>query len=449
MPTSPPATLPLWSRLRLRLLQLDDAMFEHARPSQPTLVAISLIGSLCMLLYYPIWKYALPQPYESLPLRIAGCVVLLPLSMQRWWPRHLRALLPAYWHATVTFVLPFFAGYMLLRNGGSTAWLLIHLASIYLTMMMFDVAGFLAIFAVGSTLAWLAWMLGPHVPMPADRMLLYLPLLAMAVALGPLASLSQKHADQTRIQALTRASNNIAHELRTPLGALHIAGQAFRRYLPDLLVSHRLAQEAGLPVAELRPAHLEALERGMDTIEHEVGHAHTVIDMLLMAARPLDPQQFRPLHARAVLREAVLRYPYASRGEQERVHLQGEDDFIVLGSEPLLTHVIFNLLRNALFHTGRAGKGEIDIRLEYTANRGLIRVRDTGPGIPPDVLPRIFNRFYSYSEDRGGVAGLGIGLAFSREAVERMGGTISCRSRWGEYTQFLISFPARGTDERA
>ena len=92
MPTSPPATLPLWSRLRLRLLQLDDAMFEHARPSQPTLVAISLIGSLCMLLYYPIWKYALPQPYESLPLRIAGCVVLLPLSMQRWWPRHLRAV---------------------------------------------------------------------------------------------------------------------------------------------------------------------------------------------------------------------------------------------------------------------------------------------------------------------------------------------------------------------
>ena len=150
-----------------------------------------------------------------------------------------------------------------------------------------------------------------------------------------------------------------------------------------------------------------------------------------------------------MLREAWLRYPYASRGEQERVHLHGEVDFIVLGSEPLLTHVIFNLLRNALFHTGRAGKGEIDIHLEYAASRGLIRVRDTGPGIPPDVLPRIFNRFYSYSEDRGGVAGLGIGLAFSREAVERMGGTISCRSRWGEYTQFLISFPARGTDERA
>ncbi|MGA0585696.1 sensor histidine kinase [Dyella sp. KRB-257] len=446
---TPPATPTLWSWLRQRLLQLDDAMFEHARPSQPALATMSLIGSLCMLAYYPIWKYALPQPFESLPLRIAGCLVLLPLSAQRWWPRKLRALLPAYWHAAVTFVLPFFAGYMLLRNGGSTAWLLIHLASIYLTLMMFDVGSFLLIFAIGSALAWLAWMIGPHAAMPVERIVLYLPLLAMAMALGPLASLSQKHADQTRIQALTRASNNIAHELRTPLGALQIAGQAFRRYLPDLLASHRLAREAGLPVVELRPAQLEALERGMNSIEHEVGHAHTVIDMLLMAARPLDPQLFRPLRARAVLHEAVARYPYASRGEQERVHLRDGIDFTLLGSEPLLTHVIFNLLRNALFHTGRAGKGTIDIRIGRAGNQGVIRVRDTGPGIPPDVLPRIFNRFYSYSEDRGGMTGLGIGLAFSREAVERMGGSITCRSRWGEYTEFLISFPARDTNERA
>ncbi|MEW5834066.1 MAG: HAMP domain-containing sensor histidine kinase [Pseudomonadota bacterium] len=439
----------LWIRLRQGLMRLDDTLFEHTRPSQPSLAAMGLIGALCMLAYYPVWKYALPQPYENLPLRIAGCIMLLPLAMQRWWPRRLRALLPAYWHLAVTFVLPFFAGYMLLRNAGSTPWLLIHLASMYLTMMMFDVIAFAAIFVAGSLLAWLAWSLGPHDPMPIQQLQLYLPLLAMALALGPLASLSQKHADKTRIQALTRASNNIAHELRTPLGSLHIAGQAFRRYLPDLLVSHRLAKEAGLPVAELREAHLEALERGMDTIEHEVAHAHTVIDMLLMAARPLDRQQLVPLRVRSLLQDAIARYPYAARVEQERVHLQEGEDFVLLGSEPLLTHVIFNLLRNALYHTGRAGKGEIDIQVERDGGWGRIRVRDTGPGIPPDVLPRIFNRFYSYSEDRGGVAGLGIGLAFCREAVERMDGTITCRSRWGEFTEFLLSFPARDTNARA
>ncbi|HET6430976.1 HAMP domain-containing sensor histidine kinase [Dyella sp.] len=445
-----PSSRPLFrQRLRQKLQRLDDAMFKHASPSQPTLVAMSAIGAACMLLYYPVWKYALPQPYESLALRLAGCAVLLPLALLHWWPRRLRALLPAYWYGVVTFVLPFFAGYMLLRNGGSTPWLLIHLASIYLTMMMFDLTSFLGIFALGSVLAWIAWLVGPHAAMPVAPLLLYLPLLAMALALGPLASLSQKHADLARIQALTRASNNIAHELRTPLGSLQIAGQAFRRYLPDLVAGHRLAQDAGLPVVALRGAHLEALERGMDTIEHEVAHAHTVIDMLLMAARPLDPQQLDRLQARALVRTALERYPYASRAEQERVHLRGEDDFPLLGSETLLMHVIFNLLRNALFHTGRAGKGEIDVQVERGQGSGRIVVRDTGPGIPPDVLPRIFNRFYSYSEDGAGVAGLGIGLAFSREAVERMGGDIQCRSRWGAFTEFVISFPSRETDARA
>jgi two-component system CAI-1 autoinducer sensor kinase/phosphatase CqsS len=191
----------------------------------------------------------------------------------------------------------------------------------------------------------------------------------------------------------------------------------------------------------LRSPHLQALQRGVGVIEHEVNHANTVIDMLLMAARPMGTLQLEPLHARACVERALARYPYASRAERERVQLvPGPVDFVVKGSEPLLTHVLFNLLRNALFHTGRAGKGEIRVSLHSDAGVHGIRVYDTGPGIPPDVLPRIFNRFYSYSEGDSGT-GLGIGLAFSQSAVERMGGRIGCRSRWGEYTEFLVTFP--------
>jgi two-component system CAI-1 autoinducer sensor kinase/phosphatase CqsS len=109
-------------------------------------------------------------------------------------------------------------------------------------------------------------------------------------------------------------------------------------------------------------------------------------------------------------------------------------------------HVIFNLLRNALFHTGRAGKGEIYLSIENVQQEHRIRVRDTGPGIPPDVLPRIFNRFFSFSGNDRSNAGLGIGLAFTRAAVENMGGQIRCHSQWGEFTEFVLSFPA---DEEA
>jgi len=430
-----------WSQLRQLRRRVDNAMFTRARYSQPMMPVMCLLGGLFMPLYWFIWTYVLPQPYSNLGLHLVGCVVLLPLSAQRWWPRRCKPWLPVYWYAAITFVLPFFFGYLTLRNGGSTGWMAAHLFSIFITMMLFDLASFVLIFSLGTGLAALAFQFGAHQAWPLHAMLQYAPVLGLTLILGPLASLSQKFGDQAKVKALIGASNNIAHELRTPLGSVQLAGRAIGRYLPNLLESHRLAEQAGLPVAALRSPHLQALQRGIDVIEHEVNHAHTVIDMLLLAARPMGTLQMEPLHARACVEQALARFPYASRAERERVQLApASADFVVLGSQTLLTHVLFNLLRNALFHTGRAGKGEIQVGLESDGGEHCIRVRDTGPGIPPDVLPRIFNRFFSYSEgDRG--LGLGIGLAFSQSAVERMGGRIGCRSRWGEYTEFCVAFP--------
>lgn len=431
-----------WAGVRRVRRRLDNAMFTRARYSQPMMPVMCLLGSIFMPLYWFIWTYLLPQPYHNLWLHLAGCAVLLPLALQRWWPRRCRPWLPAYWYAVITYVLPFFFGYLMLRNGGSIGWMAAHLFSIFTTMMLFDLASFALIFSLGTALAVLAFQLGPHASWPLHAMLQYAPVLALTLVLGPLASLSQKFGDQAKVKALIGASNNIAHELRTPLASVQLAGRAIDRHLPNLLEAHRMAEQAGLSVAPLRSPHLQALQRAVTVIEHEVIHANTVIDMLLMAAKPMGSLQLEPLRARTCVEQALSRYPYASREERERVRLLPESgDFTLLGSETLLTHVLFNLLRNALFHTGRAGKGEIHVRLVTDASGHCIRVRDTGPGIPPDVLPRIFNRFYSYSEG-GADTGLGIGLAFSQSAVERMGGRISCRSRWGEYTEFFVTFPS-------
>ncbi len=432
------------SRWRQALRRLDNAMFMRSRYSQPMMPVLCLIGSVFAPLYYLIWTRWLPQPYENPALHVISMLLLLPLAAQRWWSPRFRPLLPALWYLTITYVLPFFFGYLALRNGLTLMWATAHMFALFTTMMLFDLASFAAIVGVGSLAAVVAFQFGPHEGWPLHAIAQYAPVLLLSVVLGPLASLSQKFADAARVNALTAASNNIAHELRTPLGSMQIAGRALRRFLPGLLESHRLAQQAGLPVMELRTTHLEALKRGIDVIEHEVAHANTVIDMLLLAARPMGQPQFEKVDARTCVEDALDRYPYASRGERERVHLhESGGDFLLLGSRTLLMHVIFNLVRNALLHTGRAGKGSIEVRLLSTSREHQIRVRDTGPGIRPDVLPRIFNRFYSHSDRAEGVPGLGIGLAFSQDAVERMGGQIHCHSAWGVYTEFVLSFPVR------
>ncbi|UPG93220.1 sensor histidine kinase [Luteibacter aegosomatissinici] len=441
-PRQPFLKLQLWLLLRA-LARFETTMWLRTRYSQPKMVAIGVVGSFSLAVYYPIWAYLFPQPYENLPMRLACSATFIPLALLPWWPRRLRAYLPTYWYFAMTVAMPFFVGYMTLRNA-TPPWLMTHMACVMLLMMLFDIVSFLLVFTTGSLLAGLAFALSPGAELHGQTMLEYIPLLLFGIVGGATCTVSSNMAEQSRIDALTATSNNIAHELRTPLGSLRIAARAVARYMPDLIRSHRLAESEGLAVPEMRTQNLHALERSIGVMEREVTYANTIIDMLLLSARPIGEVPLSLLGARDCVEQALRRFPYGSRAERERITLSPTGDFPLLGEETLVVHILFNLLRNALFHTDRAGKGEIKVYIEAGENGNHVRVHDTGPGIPPDVLPRIFNRFYSYSSDSAGtgnITGLGIGLAFCRAAMEHMGGGIVCRTNLGEFTEFTLTFP--------
>ncbi|MBL8479946.1 MAG: sensor histidine kinase, partial [Sterolibacteriaceae bacterium] len=89
----------------------------------------------------------------------------------------------------------------------------------------------------------------------------------------------------------------------------------------------------------------------------------------------------------------------------------------------------------------KAGKGEVSIRLDASPSGNRLTVRDTGDGIPPDMLPHIFRRFYTSTGHDDSVLGAGIGLAFCRDVMTSFGGTIECTSVHGDFTEFVLSFP--------
>ena len=93
--------------------------------------------------YYIVWAKLLPQPYESLGLRLFGSALFFPLMLVRRLPRRLRGWVPLYWYLAMTFAMPYFFTYMLLQNGGTVAWLLSHLCSVFLMVMLFDLRSFL------------------------------------------------------------------------------------------------------------------------------------------------------------------------------------------------------------------------------------------------------------------------------------------------------------------
>ncbi|UXI66704.1 sensor histidine kinase [Tahibacter amnicola] len=435
---------PRWMRLawwttKRSWQRFQTAVFTRARYSEPKMRWMGALGVFGFPAYYLVWAKLLPQPYESLSLRLFGSLLFLPLMLVRYWPRRLKSWLPLYWYLAMTFALPFFFSYMLLQNGANVAWLLSHLCSVFLMVMLFDMTSFLVTSFVGTVVAVITYLLAPAHPLAADALLAYSPVWAFAILSGSVFSISHSMSNQARIDAIIAATNNIAHELRTPLASVRIATQAVHRFLPLLAESHRKASLAGLAVPDLRDSQLGRLSKAMDTIGREVEHANTVIDMLLVAARPIGELQMEKVSARDCLVEAMERYPFGSQHERSRVSADTTGDFEFTGSRLLVVHVIFNLIKNALFHTGRAGKGTITLSVANDAEGRRIVCHDTGPGIPADVLPHIFERFYSSATDYS--TGLGVGLSFVRMALERMGATITCRSTFGEFTEFTLSFP--------
>jgi signal transduction histidine kinase len=106
-----------------------------------------------------------------------------------------------------------------------------------------------------------------------------------------------------------------------------------------------------------------------------------------------------------------------------------------------LRQVLVNLLDNALKYS--APDSRVDVRIRELAAGVELEVEDEGIGIPPDGLPRVFDKFYRADPDMlGGVGGSGLGLYISRELIEQMGGTIGVRSTPGRGSTFRLRLPA-------
>jgi signal transduction histidine kinase len=118
---------------------------------------------------------------------------------------------------------------------------------------------------------------------------------------------------------------------------------------------------------------------------------------------------------------------------------------LVSGNE--IQQVLLNLLTNARQAMPRGGR--VFIRISHDAEAGTVdlTVRDTGSGIPPEVLPRIFDRYFTTKQgpDSSGKGGTGVGLAACREVVETHQGKIRVESTVGVGTSFIIKLPAAPT----
>ncbi len=232
------------------------------------------------------------------------------------------------------------------------------------------------------------------------------------VVIQDLSAGRQLEANQQRFLA------NAAHQLRTPIMA--IVGAA------ELLAT---GEDADPTIKQRLLNHIftegRRMQRLSDTLLRlsRIGWDHREPDLEIVGLREVGQrvaELMEPLAESAGLRIIV-------EGEDTRVHADSE----------WLQEVLLVLLSNAIKHSSRGG--DIKVRIKS----GVITVKDEGAGISSADLPHIFERFY---RGRGSSEGFGLGLSICKELTERMGGTISIRSREGVGTAVEIELPEASVD---
>lgn len=224
---------------------------------------------------------------------------------------------------------------------------------------------------------------------------------------------------------------NISHELRTPLASVRLLAET----LEEAIDTDR-----------------DKAQVFLEKIETEVMHLSGLVAELLELSRIESgqiPMAIEPVEAGQLVREVMARMlPQAQR---HRVTLRTEmqqGNSLVAADSKQIARVLVNLVHNAIKFTPSGGSVTIGTLLQEDGQAQRFFVQDTGVGIRPEELPRIFERFYKADRARSktdfigpGGGGSGLGLAIARHVVEAHGGRIKAESTPGQGSTFSFTLP--------
>lgn len=274
---------------------------------------------------------------------------------------------------------------------------------------------------------------------------------------------TQQHLAQSeKMASLGQLVAGVIHQLNTPIGFSHNNVSLAISYLKELTTPLMVAAKLSELVKRLPPEHTQ-ITLNLGTSRAALGkltfRGDELNDLTLMLGDVLTGlEQMRELVANlrdftrldrskvvdADLNAALKTVIYIARSSiPSTVRIIEEFGELpkVACNPSQLNQVFLNLITNAA--QAISGDGQVHVRTETNDGKIIVEVSDTGSGITPDVLPRIFDSFYT-TKPRG--VGTGLGLSIARDIVENHGGSISAHSQPGQGTTFRIILPFQAPD---
>lgn len=251
----------------------------------------------------------------------------------------------------------------------------------------------------------------------------------------------ERAVNEGRVAALREALGFLAHELNTPLATV-------RGYVSSVAARH-VAPEGDAPpgIAQFREEYPGELVTALERAERRALYCQSLVSTFVQSARDAYPDaQPQSITASSLVEALLDEFPF-EENERSCATLDVRQDFRLPGRRDLLYLVLCTLAKNALLALrGRPQPRlwlEVDCAPEApAARRCWIRVRDNGPGIPPEVLAKLTREPVT---TRAGAGGSGMGLMFCQRVMQAISGAIEVHSTVGEGTMVTLYFQPLGS----
>jgi signal transduction histidine kinase len=229
-----------------------------------------------------------------------------------------------------------------------------------------------------------------------------------------------RYSQEHRLSTIGLLANGVAHEIHNPLASIRLALQASLR---------------GLAKGDIDT---DELVHYLQLVDSQIDRCVATTQRLMQMSHP-PSDSLVPVEVVAAIDDTVALLGEEARMRQVSIRFEHPDQAIwIQGDNAELRQVFVNLLHNAMHAMTQGGEVRIEVETR-NASMVLIRVIDTGVGIPPENISRIFLPFFSRRAD--GQAGMGLGLAVCKSIVDRCGGTIAVASEMSKNTVFTITLP--------
>ncbi len=414
-----------------KIWQKAQSVLEHAEPNVPIMGLFGLIG---FPLFYFVWTYVFPQQFESLLFRVLIAFLSIPWVFYHRLPSWFKSFFPIYLIISCWFMIPFFFSFMLLKNEWSMVWTMSTFAGLFLLILLINdwlLVTLLTLSAYAFATLVVFFLDGTNGY--GNFQLEYIPIILFGIVGSIIFSHKKNIAQKTKISLLHSLGGSVAHEMRNPLNTIINAMGSVQSILPEKPNPEAKASNYMLSRSGLISLH-NVVEESTDTVMR----ANKIIDSILagMQGKSVDPTTFKRTSATNSIQSAINSFSYSSPDDRKIVNSLAKNDFDFFGDKDLLIYVLFNLIKNALYYKNKPGF-KLEILTEKGETINVIKVFDTGAGIPASKREKIFDSFYT-SGKKGGV---GLGLAFCKRVVTAFGGTITCNSKENEWTKFIITLP--------